>query len=256
MYQRRRFYQILCSSAGVHDLCDILFNSIQFRDFRMAANVTLQQLEYCVVISSWARIASVAIESGYVTSNVPELSQLLKSVVGIQLPAVLAKYIESMGVFKLANGCEVAPWFAERETMQNHFYNQLNPDDLLRAAQRPIPPNYWSIDRDWISTWNQATTRPSRLGMHFRPLTWSEIAGTPEMIVSPTISEDGEYLRPTAPQQLTDVEGSLGAVYRWRDYDALRHWPEQTALICTRLFFGTELYLREYWSDTVVHLYI
>lgn len=257
MYQRRRIYQILCANTGVNELCDVLFHSIQFRDFRMAANVSVEQLKYCVVIASWARSASVAVDAGYISADVPDISRLLKAVVGLQLPSVLAKYIETMGLIRLASGVEIGPWFALRATMANRHFNQVNPDTLLLAAGRLVPANYWSIDREWIADWNQATTRPARLGMRFRPIAWSITSGMPEMVITPLVSADEEeYLRPSAPQQFSDVEGQLGAVYRWRSFTGLRHWPEQTSLVCTKLFYGTELYPREFWSDVVVASFV
>lgn len=253
MYQRRKYYEILCSNQGADLLCEVVFNSIQFRDFRMAAGVSLLQLQYCVVIAQWARLASVALDHGYVSADIPQLSQLLKAVQGLQLPAPLAKYIETIGTLHLVAGVDVAPWFSTREDMQNPQLHQINPDDLLIAADRPIPDNYWSIDRDWISRWNQATTRPSRLGMHFRPILWSETQGSVEMVVTPTISNDDPgVIRPTAPQQLTDAEAQLGGVYYLRDFGTMRHWPAQTSLICTRLMYGTEVYRRDCWSEVVV----
>ena len=212
--------------------------------------MSLLQLQYCTVIAIWARLASVAVDVGYITANIQEISQLLKAVVGLQLPSVLAKYVKTLGIYRLAAGVEVGPWFASRDEMSNRNFHQLNPDDLLRQADRPVPDNYWSIDRNWIAEWNQATSRPSRLGMHFRPITWSVTQGLPEMVVTPL--QQDEFLRPTAPQQFTDVEGQLGAVYRWRSFADLRHWPEQTALVCTRLLYGTEVYPTEFWSDIVV----
>lgn len=250
MFQRRRFYQILCSNFGATMLCEIVFNSIQFRDFRTAANVSVYQLTYCVVLAQWARLASVSTELGYIIGDVPDLSKLINSVKGLQLPAVLAKYVECLGSYTAASGVALAPWFSSRPNMQSRHISHIDPDDLLEQAGREVPDNYWSIDRDWIALWNQATTRPSRLGMHFRPIKWAELDGTPEFIVSPARGDEG-YIRPTAPQLLTDAEGQLGSVYRFREFAELRHWPEQTALVCTKLAFGTEFHPEEFWSGVV-----
>jgi hypothetical protein len=98
--------------------CEVVFSSIQFRDFCTAANVSLPQLKYCLVVAIWAREASIAIEQGYISDpNIPDLSRLLK--------AVLAKYVETFGVFKLAARCEIAPWFADRETLPNRAFFQI-----------------------------------------------------------------------------------------------------------------------------------
>lgn len=90
-------------------LREIFFNTIQFRDFHQAANVSVNQLKYCVVIATWARIVSLVIDSGYVPAEIPDLPRLLKSVVGLELPTEIAKYIETIGVLKLATGANVAP---------------------------------------------------------------------------------------------------------------------------------------------------
>lgn len=170
MYQRRRYYQILCSNIGTPLLCEVLFDSITYRDFRMAAGVTLPQLKYCVVIAIWAGTASVAIDAGYLTDEVPELSLLLKAVKGLYLPTALAKYIEAIGTCKTASGADVAPWLSTRAAMLDRHLGQIDPDTLLMEAGRPIPANYWSTDREWIASWNQSTTRPARIGMQFRHL--------------------------------------------------------------------------------------
>lgn len=257
-YQRRSYYLILCSNRGLGMLCDVLYQSLQFRDFRMAANVSVEQLKYCTALAIYARSAQLAVELGYIRGDIPELSQLLKAVKGLQLPSILARYIECLGKVKLAAGPWIAPWFSSRDEMQNRNLHQIDLDDLLVAAQRPVPENYWSIDRNWISEWNQATTRPSRLGMSFRTIAWSEFSGTVEMIVTPVVSRDvgQDWYRPTAPQSITDVEAQLGACYFWRSFADLRHWPEQTSLICTRLTYGTEVFPSEHWSDCVVRAFV
>lgn len=253
-YQRRSYYLILCSNKGMDMLCEVLFSSLASRDFRMAANVTVWQLKYCTTLALYARLAQLAVECGYIEGHIPEVSQLIKSVTGLQLPAVLARYIECAGKVKLAAGPWVAPWFADRDEMESRYLTVTTLDNLLEQGGRPIPANHWSIDREWIALWNQATTRPARLGMHFRPITWSEINGSIEMVVTPVVSHEVgvDYLRPTAPQIITEVEAQTGSVYHWRDFNQLRHWPAQTALVCTKLTYGTEFYPNDYWSGIVV----
>lgn len=120
----------------------------------------------------------------------PELSQLLKAVKGLYLPTVLAKYVEAIGTCKTASGADIAPWFSTREAMLDRHLGRIDPDMLLREAHRHIPENYWSIDRDWIAHWNQATTRPSRIGMQFRYVTWAGTASSVEMLVTPVDAQD------------------------------------------------------------------
>uniref|UniRef100_A0A6P7GNW6 Uncharacterized protein LOC114344693 isoform X2 n=1 Tax=Diabrotica virgifera virgifera TaxID=50390 RepID=A0A6P7GNW6_DIAVI len=248
MYPRRSHFLVFCSNVGVDMLCEVVYTSMQSRGFLTAGNVSLPQLKYVVCVALWARIASVAAAKGYITHDVPDVTVLLNSVVGLQLPAVLARYIETLGTFTLANGCTIAPWFASREEMQNQ--HQIDYDNYFHEAIpiRPVPGNYWSIDGDWIVSWNQSTTHPA---CHFRPIKWSETEGTAEMIVTPIACEE-QYLRPTAPQQLTVFEGQLGSVYRWRDFAYEQYFPADTAIVCTHLMYGTEFNAREFWSEHLV----
>ncbi|KAJ8939481.1 hypothetical protein NQ318_022535 [Aromia moschata] len=205
-YQRRNYYQVLCTSAGTRQLCEIVFQSIQFRGFRTANNGSLQQLTYCTVIALWARSASVAIDLGYLSGDISDLSHLLKAVKGLQPPAVLAKYIETVGSLTLSSGAKIVPWFASRDAMENRHFDTTNPDDLLREAERPIPHNYWSIDRAWIAEWSQVTTRPSRLGMQFRAINWAETTGCVEMIVTPIRGEADDLGQKKLERRKWDIE--------------------------------------------------
>lgn len=252
MYQRSRFYQILCRNTGATQLCSIVYRSILNRDRRLVDVTSELQLRYVTVIAFWARQAVLSINEGYLLAQVDAASDLIRSVKGLQLPSILAKYIESQGIITTSAGISVAPWFSGRDIMQQQA-GMINPDDILHAAGRVIPANPWSIDRDWIAAWNSATTRPSRLGMGFRSVKWSELTGSVEMLVtrSPLIIE-ADTVIPTAPQRLTDVEGTLGAIYNFRDFMNIGFWPEQTALVCTRLFYGTEFHPDQEFSALVV----
>lgn len=126
---------------------------------------------------------------------------------------------------------------------------------LSSQAGLPLKLNYWSIDRDWVASWNQATTISLRVGLKFRRVLWSETNGTAGMLLTPTVSEDNHqmFMCSTAPKQFTDVEGQIGAVYQFRRPGEIRQCP---TLTCTKVFHGTELFSSEYSSNVVVASFI
>lgn len=218
--------------------------------------MTLPLLEYVTCLAYLNRIIQCGIKYGYSISDqtigVADLSHALE---GLQLPAVLCRYIESIGLVKMASGASVVPWFT---SLRHEFFDgqlgQIDPLVFIREANRPPPPNYWSVDYEWITQWNQATTRPARLGMQFRKLKWSELEGAVEMTVTP-IPYNGRVM-PTAPQVMPDVDASVGAVFDYRRFNTARLWPAQTAVICQQITNGTELVPVTFWGAMVTASFI
>lgn len=169
-----------------------------------------------------SRVVQCANHYGYaiITSESP----LKMATKGIQLPNVLAQYIESIGKVDLATGARIVPFAGEPATLFPPGHPlMLNPVDILIAAERPVPHGDWNIDREWIVEYNEATSRASRSGIGFRTVDNTSFEGRLEMAVS--FTQDEDLLLPHAPQRMPESVAHLGAMYRFRDYAVVMDWP-------------------------------
>lgn len=217
---RRKVFPVFTSNKGCENLSRQVYQTIRAKDFRLAQNLDVDQLAYVTTIAFYNRVVQCALKHGYAF---PDSSSRLKQVAtGIQLPAVLAKYIESIGSFETLSGCTVVPHCVP----YNQFRDcrlMINPEEILEAAHRPVPPGDWALDVEWIVSYNDATTRAARSGMNFRAVDNSTLIGTPEMLVSYVNITD--MLLPKAPQVMSEAEAQLGAAYQFRDYHQRVNWP-------------------------------
>lgn len=224
---RKRYFPVHVSNRGCESLCRDVYRVIQGKDFRLAQNITQHQLAYVTCIAFCNRLVQTAVTHGYAIPL--DASRLKQVATGIQLPTVLAKYIESVGIMELSSGASVAPFAAHYEQLVQ-LPTMLDPADILRFAGRQVPPGAWALDIDWIVDYNDATTRASRSGMNFRTVNNSTYVGTSEMLVSYLQLPD-EMLLPKAPQQMTEAEAQLGAAYRYRDWNLRNQWGENVELL-------------------------
>lgn len=219
---RLRIFPIFTSNLGCRLLAEQAFNAIRARDFRLAQNITVLQLSYVLTIAFCNRLAQCGIQFGY--AFVQNASFLKQIATGIQLPSVLAQYIESIGAVKMASAASVVPYVADyRRLFPPNSDLMVDPADLLFEAGRPIPPGEWALDSEWIIAYNEATTRASRTGMNFRVVDNTSLNGRSELLVSYLDTPDNMIL-PKAPQTMSEAEAQLGAVYRFRNYNDRAHW--------------------------------
>lgn len=226
---RKKVFPVFTSNLGCQELARLCYRAIQGRDYRLATAVTELQLSYVLIIAFCNRIVQTAIQHGY---NFPlEASRLKQVATGIQLPSVLAQYIESIGAVVMASGATVVPFAADyRDLFPNGNKLMVDPATILREAQRPVPNGDWALDVDWIIEFNDATTRASRTGIRFRAVDNSGFTGRVEMLTS-YIMEQGMLL-PKAPQVMSEAEAQLGASYRFRNYCDFDGWfGENKALL-------------------------
>lgn len=258
MYAARRTFQINVGNTGVDLLSQVTFSTIAARDHRMAANMTANQLSYVLTMAYANRIVQTAIKAGYML-DIPAASELKRAAGAIQLPGLLVKYIETMGTYKMASGATVAPAAGGYDFLfPPDNQQQLSPAQILQRAGRPIPNNLWRIDYDWIQSWNEATTRPSRLGMTFSSVESSEYEGKAEMLVSfrdmQDLDDEGAPLtfQGVSPQGMSEAEGMLGACYQFRNNTDQVHWLPGNRQLLFAAFLTTEFQPKQYLSDLVV----
>jgi hypothetical protein len=218
---RIRVFPVFTSNLGCRDLSRLTFQVIQAKDYRLALNISEDQLTYVMTIAYCNRICQVAIHCGYAFPA--DASRLKQVATGIQLPDVLAKYIEAIGVVQLLSGATIVPFSGDYRTIfPVRSRIMIDPATVLNGARRPVPPGAWAIDVPYIVAYNEATSRASRSGMKFRTVNHSVYEGRIEMAVSSR--REGELLTPVAPQTMTEAEAQLGATYRFRMYNELEQW--------------------------------
>lgn len=209
------------SNNGCRDLAHLCYRAIRGRDFRLANAITELQLAYVLTIAFCNRVVQTAIRFGYAFPL--EASRLKQIATGIQLPSVLAQYIESIGEFQMASAATVVPFAGDyRILFPPETRLMLDPAVILDEADRPVPPGAWALDVNWIVDYNDATTRASRSGMRFRTVDNNDFKGRAELLTSFIISN--EMLLPKAPQVMSEAEAQLGATYRFRNYHEIAQW--------------------------------
>jgi hypothetical protein len=192
-----------------------VYNVIQAKDHRLGVNIAAAQMAYVTNIAFLNRAVQCGVHYGY---SFPDGASRLKQVAaGIQLPSVLATYVESIGQVSLASGVSVVPYVDEPHIWLTE--HMISPASQLTAAGRQPPLDVWALDIEWIVQYNDATSRASRSGMNFRNVDNSSLLGRSEMLVSYKVTDD-DLLLPSAPQIMSEAEAQLGAVYRFRNYDS------------------------------------
>lgn len=247
MYQVPTWYSIFCSNQGIRLLCSIYFENLQGRDQRMAQMITLLQFEYVVCLSFYYRLAVINRDAGN-AGPYTELSDLRDAVKGIELPALLLRYLECIGLVKLPNEVTVGPYYSN-DLQDNPL--MISPQELLEEAGRIVPPGHWHIDRDWITEWNAHTTRASRKSFGFGKVDYTVHTGRPELTVSYQETELSIY-QPRAPIRLSDEEAKLGACYSWRDYEQEPLWPGGEPRAVWGAFRGSQFNPALYYETLVV----
>jgi len=179
-------------------------------------------------------------------------SRLKQVASGIQLPSVLAQYIEAIGSFQLSSTATVVPLSKDyAEMFPPGSILMVDPAELLLEANRDVPHGDWALDVEWIVAYNEATTRASRTGMRFRNVDQNDLVGRSEMVVSYYETPD-DMLQPVAPQVMSEAEAQLGAAYMFRDYNQLGMWPGDNAELLFDAFTAIPFDPRVVVSDICV----
>lgn len=215
------------------------YNVILRKDYRLAQNITTAQLQYVLTIAWISRLVQCANTLGY--ANIDGESQLKRAAKAIQLPNILAQYIEALGRFELSSGAVIAPYAHDyRQLFPIDSPLMMDPADLLDVAGRPVPDGPWPIDKEWILEYNEATTRAARSGMGFRLVDNSTYEGRVEMVVSYRQDDEGLYT-PFSPQRIAEAEAHLGAIYRYRDMTETLFWPGTNHELVAPTFTGNRV---------------
>lgn len=216
---RRSVFPIFTSNAGCDYLTQLVYLVMSSKDHRLAQTLSVHQLAYVTTLAFLNRVVQCSIHYG--TAFSASAGYLKQVTEAIQLPNVLAKYIESVGSFDLLSGVTVVPLLVPPHHLANTRL-MICPSNILRHAGRQVPPDEWSLDINWITEYNAATTRAGKSGMNFRSVNNTTLVGSSEMLVSYKRVDD--MLIPKAPQLMSSAEAQLGAAYRFRDYTQKDQW--------------------------------
>lgn len=241
VYPRCSYFPIFTSNLGIVHLASVVFDSLSGKDQRMAQMITLPQLQYVLCITWINRVVQCGLHFGY-QLNIQGTSDLKRAASQIQLPDILCKYVEACGAFKLLSGITIAPQSGDYRTLiPADSLLMFDPADALIAAGRPIPPGPWPLDFEWISQWNQRTTRSSRQGMKFSAVNNTLMEGRNEFATMYTVTQANNptRLRPMATQLMSDAEAQLGATYYYRNWRNRAEWGLNRTVL-TNTFYGTE----------------
>lgn len=229
-----RYFPIFCSNRGLESWCDTTFAALEGRDARMAADVSVLQLKYITCTAWLYRVLSIARITGPIIPH-PLLKQVGPT---IQLPGVLQKYIDCLGIYKMANGTSVVPWVSNPEEFFADPDTMLHPNIFLAQAGRLIMDDEpWGVDVQWINEWNQSTTRASRQAMKFGTVA-ETTDGRVEMVCSYGESDAVQRFDSYAPQECSEVEVQLGASYQLRDVTEWALWPGDQSHLVRPMFRG------------------
>lgn len=263
---RETAFEVYTSNKGIEPLCTVTHSVITGKDFRLGNLITLLQLQYVTNIVFLNRCVQVSIKYG---KSFPTRSSVLKQVASsIPLPGVLCDYIECLGAFKLPTGTTVIPYMKDWDTMfgllpaidpmppiqgiNGNLY--LDPRRTLQLANRPIPPDDWAIDFDWIQNYISATSRASRSGIGFRTVN-PDFEGKLPLLAG--FNDEFDSLQhASGPLEGLEPELQLGACYRFRDDRARDDWlidPDYNYNYLVYGAFETNVFRPETFFTSRVH---
>lgn len=240
-----RHFPVWIENIGIVSVSNAIFKSLKGRDYKMGEFVTVELLTYVTVLSWWNRIVQCGLEYGY-NINSPDISILKQATRGIYLPNISRRYVDSIGSYKLTSGAEIVPHVPD---IMGSFPNILTPGDVLRQAGRPVPPGPWSIDYEWIQTWNTKTLRSTRYALGFA-LGTQTFEGRAEFSCSYEHAENGRIV-PYAPLAIPEDELDLGAAFMYRNHEAREDWRGEYDYLVYRTHTGESFNLDQFLSDRV-----
>lgn len=224
---RKTLYPVYSSNLGLDSVVESVYNSMTARDHRLAHRISLNMMKYITSCAWLNRVTQCAIHYGYAYPI--GVSDLKKATAGIILPEMLAKYIESFGLYQGLNGLKIVP----------HCWNDfagffgygpnimVNPDVYLELDHRPIPPNLWHLDNEWIVAYNEAISRAAQRGFSFRRVTQDVYQGSSAMVSSFSIEND--YIVAWSTETTIDAELRLSGCFKYRRSDLQDAWPGENS---------------------------
>lgn len=207
-------------NSGVTLLASTCADILATRDHRLETTMASYKIEYILTLSYALRLLTVASKARYLLAvRFSELKQVMEDIL---LPDFLAKYIESIGVLKLANGASIAPIAGDYDTIFPAAHpRQIAPHSILARHGIARPENAWSIYYPWIHEYNQACARAVKTGLSFRSIR-SESEGRVEMAVS--YYDVGDRRTSYIPEVCSETAAELGAIYAFRRYGDTANW--------------------------------
>lgn len=225
----KTYFQVYTSN--IIDLySDTFYDILVAADNYINKSLTKLQCRYVLTMAITNRMVQCGVKLGY---SIPKGSELLRvASQHILLPDFLCKYVEAVGRVEM-NGIQIVPYITDYQELVSYAEYFADPGSILQQAGRSIPDNIWKVDRSWITDYNIAIARVSRLRLGLRQILECT-EGRHEMLIGYILYD--ELSIPIAPSNFTRSEFQLGACYKFRCYDQFRAWPGEDNYCLPRLF--------------------
>jgi hypothetical protein len=242
--------------AGNHGLerfVPIAYQAMISKDWKLANIIQLEQLQYVTSCALLNRLHQISIRCG---STQPQHTKMLKDVCsGIRLPDIIARFVESFGIYTTRNGVSLIPWIGA--TFEEHIASgqsiMIDHRRYLHRAQRNVPINPWYIDEDWIIKFNMSSARVQTSGMSYREVDNSVLDGTSAMITS-FLDDDSSIVAYSSEQSL-EPEVKLAACYSLRNRRHQDEWPGEANHLITDDFLTTSYNPSIFIADILVEAF-
>lgn len=221
-------FPVLVSNIGLDLLCDVFYQELIAADPRSENILPVWELRYAAHMCYIYRCLTVNRTAGVYTDH--NISVLKLFVEKVKLPAVIANYIESIGVVELSTGAKVLPRFgdnltvfgiqgavnaqrlADGEIQWSTIYR--DPRSILLQEGRAIINQPWSVDGAALTSYIEHSSRITfKRSVMMREVNWDNIEGKPSMLVT---TREGVLATGLSPQMLLESDFKLGTCYRFR----------------------------------------
>lgn len=224
----RRFFTVYVSNLGTQKLGTIVYNTMSSKNAKLTQLIPLDQFIYVINLAFYNRIVTTA---GLTGTAFPDGVERLRQVAQtIELPDIICKYIEAIGIVEMANSAKIVPYCMENFT----FHCDADYDYTVPIGAIASPHNPWGIDIPTVLAYNEAIARAKPSSINFRLVSGSDVCeGRKEMAVS--YKRDRFGILPLSPEKLPEGDAQLGAIYHFRNIAKRLAWKRTSRNICVSL---------------------
>lgn len=232
---------VFTSNKGCTLLGRILFRVIQSKNAKAVHYISEDLFLYVIHLCFVNRVVQTSVITG---TGFPQGVQRLAMVCSsIELPDIICKFIESVGIVEMMNGTRVVPHIREDYTMYieaPEFKDVMVP--YASYSPHPFGEDSWCISSQSVLDYVEGIARAKPSSMVFRTVAGNNVCeGRKEMLVSyqPGL---GSLITPETPEKMSESEARLGAIYHFRSLKQGKRWNvRDSRRILHPTFLTTEL---------------
>jgi hypothetical protein len=242
------FNPTFVSTSGIPHIVDSVLEIYCTRDTQLRRLMPACLLKYVFTLCVFARLARLANKTG--SSSIRDFDRLLAVTKHIRLPNMLARYVETIGLWTTPNGVTICPLTFEtlanylvayhrvpaphRLEIDDYYYSHRTVEDdvdeyldnyYAHFAQQvgPRPPReqprtVWQYREDFVRFYN-SNTRVDRMGISFREVAHDELEGKEELLSCFSVVPGTEEFYSQAALQMSEGNALLGSCFRFRTSD-------------------------------------